>query len=184
MIDLDDFIMVVRFLVRCAYDPYYEHHVDNELNNSPHLQKLVSTVKLFHSERLNALAKLRRTCPRNYFLDELFEIKRVRSFQSVPEGAVCAFSGQPIRAGLTLVLLNKTTLKETVRCIGAHHQKDVYHFYELCHFHSIILSKLRRPIPAFVDPRKWSEECCNDTGKIKLLFLKYRTHIQHLESKS
>ena len=96
MIDLDDFIMVVRFLVRCAYDPYYEHHVDNELNNSPHLQKLVSTVKLFHSERLNALAKLRRTCPRNYFLDELFEIKRVRSFQSVPEGAVC-LSGQPIR---------------------------------------------------------------------------------------
>lgn len=183
MIEFDTFKLVVQFFVRCAFDPYHETYVDSEMQHSEPLQKTVAAVKEFHQERTDILSSLRKRCKRDTILTALFKSKRVHSFSSVPEGAICACSGEPISRGTTLVLVDKGDRHQQVKCVSKFYESMMYHFYELSHFQDIIVSRLHTNIPAFTESKAWAKQCCGNVSKVKFLYVQYCTHIRELESR-
>jgi hypothetical protein len=182
MITFEDFRLVVHFFVRCAFDPVYENQVDSEMQHSEELQKVVTAVKEFHKERAEILSQLKPRCTHSNILNELFTSKKVHSFSGTPEGALCACSGDRATTGLTLVIVDGKDKKQRIRCVSKQYEQMIYHFYELAHFQHIIVARLHKPIPAFIQPKDWADECSKQVHKLKYLYVQYSKHLTTLES--
>ena len=158
MITFEDFRLVVHFFVRCAFDPVYENQVDSEMQHSEELQKVVTAVKEFHKERAEILSQLKPRCTHSNVLNELFTRKSALVLRDA-RGALCACSGDRATTGLTLVIVDGKDKKQRIRCVSKQYEQMIYHFYELAHFQHIIVARLLKPIPAFIQPKDWAEEC-------------------------